>query len=363
MSQLKFIAKKRIHEGWSGDEKYCATAADGTNYFLRIVPEAKSAQWEETFRLQQKAAALGVPMCKPLAIDKVDKDIHVVQTWSHQQDDRAVVPHLADSAQYALGLEAGRILKQIHKIEPPENQPNWEERFNAKIDRTIKRYQQCPIQFEGADKIMDYIHENRYLLADRPQVFQHGDYHIGNMMMEQGKIVVIDFDRYDFGDPWEEFNRIVWSAQVAPIFASGIINGYFNDEVPFTFWKLLALYISHNTLSSIPWAVPFGEQEIQTMLNQAKDVLAWYDDMKNPVPAWYSKGYYLQYLDGIPFKLKAPFNFDFIKQYGTVFKVFDDQDSGNICFGTQKDGERFFVKFAGAPTEAYNGTPEEAIEI
>jgi aminoglycoside phosphotransferase (APT) family kinase protein len=23
------------------------------------------------------------------------------------------------------------------------------------------------------------------------------------------KIVIIDFDRYDFGDPWEEFNRIV----------------------------------------------------------------------------------------------------------------------------------------------------------
>jgi hypothetical protein len=40
-------------------------------------------------------------------------------------------------------------------------------------------------------------------------------------------------------------------------------------------------------LSSIPWAIPFGEGEIRTMLNQAKDVLAWYDGMKNPVPSWY----------------------------------------------------------------------------
>ncbi len=60
--------------------------------------------------------------------------------------------------------------------------------------------------------------------------------------------------------------------------------------------------------------------------------------------------------------MKSPFDFRFISQFGKVFKVFDDQDSGNICFGTEKDSERYFVKFAGVPTEAYNGTSEDAIE-
>lgn len=69
----------------------------------------------------------------------------------------------------------------------------------------------------------------------------------------------------------------------------------------------------------------------------------------------------MQYLDGIPFKLKSTYDFSFLKEYGTVFKVFDDQDSGNICFGTEKDGQRYFVKFAGAPTEQYNGDPLDAI--
>lgn len=44
-----------------------------------------------------------------------------------------------------------------------------------------------------------------------------------------------------------------------------------------------------------------------------------------------------------------------------MFKVYDDQDSGNICFGTEKDGQRYFIKFAGAPTERYNGNPADAI--
>ena len=60
-----------------------------------------------------------------------------------------------------------------------------------------------------------------------------------------------------------------------------------DTAVPMEFWRLLALYISSNMLSSIPWAIPFGEGEIQTMLGQAQDVLAWYDNMKNPVPTWY----------------------------------------------------------------------------
>lgn len=44
-----------------------------------------------------------------------------------------------------------------------------------------------------------------------------------------------------------------------------------------------------------------------------------------------------------------------------MFKVYDDQDSGNICFGTEKDGQRYFVKFAGAPTEQFGGDPADAI--
>lgn len=68
-----------------------------------------------------------------------------------------------------------------------------------------------------------------------------------------------------------------------------------------------------------------------------------------------------QSIDGIPFELKSPFDFNFICQYGRVFKVYDDQDSGNICFGTKKEGKRFFVKFAGAPAKRYGGKPEDAI--
>ncbi len=367
-----------IDKGWSSDKKYRITAANGTKYLLRVTPEDKpksgsgpsfggqgmqNAKQVNLFHIQQKVTALGVPMSRPIACGRCKDGFYSIQTWIEGSDAEETIPGLTDAEQYAYGLEAGRILKTIHSIPAPDTQPQWETRFNAKMDRKIKMYRECPVKFDGAEDIIAYIEANRHLLKGRPQSFQHGDYHVGNMMIEKNRIVIIDFDRFDYGDPWEEFNRITWCAQCSPLFASGMVNGYFDGEVPMEFWRLLALYISSNMLSSIPWAISFGEQEIQTMLKQAGDVLEWYDHMRNPVPTWYFKGYYLQYIDGLPYKMKAPFDFEFIHKYGKVFKVFDDQDSGNICFGVcDTDGSRYFVKFAGAPTESYDGLPEDAVE-
>lgn len=289
MAQLEFVSKEPLDKGWSCDKKYCAVTADGTKYLLRVTSEEKSRNRQDMFRMQQKAASLGVPMCSPVEFGKCEGGVYAVHTWIDGRDAEEVIPLLADSEQYACGLEAGRILQKIHSIPAPEDQPDWEKRFGAKMDSKIRQYRNCPIRFDGAEDMIAYMEANRHLLAGRPQTFQHGDYHIGNMMIENGRLVIIDFDRFDFGDPWEEFNRIVWCAQASPLFASGIVNGYFDGTVPEEFWRLLALYISSNTLSSVPWAVPFGEGEINTMLNQAKDVLNWYDNMRNPVPTWYCK--------------------------------------------------------------------------
>jgi len=44
---------------------------------------------------------------------------------------------------------------------------------------------------------------------------------------------------------------------------------------------------------------------------------------------------------------------DFLRERGTLFARFDQatQDSGNISYGVLSDGQRFFVKTAGAPDE------------
>lgn len=71
---------------------------------------------------------------------------------------------------------------------------------------------------------------------------------------------------------------------------------------------------------------------------------------------------YSQSIDGLPVQLRSPYDFSFLSSYGRAFRVFDQQDSGNLCFGIEWDGAKFLIKYAGAPTVHYNGTPEEAVE-
>lgn len=288
MSRIYINSKTAITKGWSGDKKYCVTSGDGTKYLLRISSIEQQDRKKLTFDMMERVAALGVPMCQSVEFGVCEEGVYSLQSWIDGEDGSDLIPHMPTTEQYIYGLEAGQILNKIHSIPAPAIEEDWEVRFNRKIDRNIKKYNECPIKHENGQAFIDYINANRHLLKGRPQCYQHGDYHIGNMMIDSnGKLHIIDFDRDDYGDPWEEFNRIVWCSQTSPSFATGMVKGYFNNEVPMDFWRLLALYISSNTLSSIPWAIPFGQDEINTMINQANDVLKWYDNMKNPVPTWY----------------------------------------------------------------------------
>jgi len=287
----RIIGRTHIEKGWSGDQKYCAVTAHGHKYLLRISSIDRLERKRREYEKMSEIVKLGIPMCLPVEFGICEEGVYSIHSWIEGKDAEELILSMDEKSQYRYGWDAGRILSKIHTIPAPVDAPNWENRFNGKIDRKIAMYNNCELKYEfGGDLFLKYIAENRHLLAERPQSYQHGDYHIGNMMIDRnGVLTIIDFDRDDYGDPWEEFNRIVWCAQAAPAFASGMVDGYFDGEVPLDFWKLLALYISSNTLSSLPWAIPFGEEEVQVMRKQAAQVLQWYHGMREVVPMWYQK--------------------------------------------------------------------------
>ena len=292
MKITDFTILTPVDKGWSGDKKYCAVTADGTKYLLRISPIERAERKRREFAQMQRVAELGIPMCLPIEFGECDEGVYSLQSFIEGFDAEEYIPTLPEKKQYEYGCKAGQILARIHSIPAPEGVPDWKTRFNAKIDRKIKMYADCPLKYAHGDaEMLDYIAQNRRLLNDRPQSYQHGDYHIGNMMIDRnGVLTIIDFDRDDFGDPWEEFNRIVWCARCSPAFASGRIDGYFDGEVPEEFWQLLALYVCNNCIGSLPWAIPFGEKEIQVMRRQCADILNWYDHFNTVIPSWYQPG-------------------------------------------------------------------------
>jgi aminoglycoside phosphotransferase (APT) family kinase protein len=290
-----FIKIEPINKGWSNDKKYYIETVNAEKLLLRISDISEYDKKKAEFEAVKLVEKQGIPMTQPIEFGVCNdgKSTYSLLSWAEGEDAEAAIPKLSQKEQYELGIKAGELLKKIHSIPAPEGQEPWGQRFNKKVDYKIEKYKECDLKFFGDKKVLNYIEQNRHLLENRPQCFQHGDYHLGNMVVgSNGKLSVIDFNRFDYGDPWEEFNRIVWCAENSKYFATGRINGYFANDVPEEFFRLLALYISSNTLSSIYWAIPFGQGEVNTMMKQANNVLYWYEDMTNFVPKWYKECYH-----------------------------------------------------------------------
>lgn len=263
--------------GWSPDRKYRAESADGSRYFLRIAAPERAERMERVFRLQTQAAALALPIALPLECGPCPEGFYTIETWIEGEDARSAIPRRTEEQLYDDGLRAGRILRALHTIPAPADCPPWGPRFRAKLDQRLEDYRACPLKYEGDELLLRVVDEDRGLTAERPQCFRHGDYHAGNFRYRDGQLSVIDFDRCSFGDPWEEFKKILWTVEASPALARGVTDGYFDGRVPEEFWRLLRFYICYGQLGSLPWAIPFGEGEIRVMREQTRQVLRWYE--------------------------------------------------------------------------------------
>ena len=282
------VSREPIDRGWSADRKYRAVDADGNAYFLRISPMGQYGNRKLQFSHMQQVRDLGVRVCAPVELGTCPEGCYQLLGWINGRDAEAVLPELTGAQRYALGLESGRMLRTIHSLPMPFASEPWSVRYGRKLDAKLALYENSPLKYEKGHLFLKLVRRERHLVQDRPTVWHHGDYHCGNLMLDsQLRTWVIDFDREDIGDPWYEFNRIIWDVRVGAEYACGMLDGYFGGEVPEEFWRLLRLYLCQNMISSLPWAVGFGEEEIRIARENAARVLDWYDDLKEVVPSWY----------------------------------------------------------------------------
>ncbi len=286
---------EEVKKGWSLEKKFKITLESGESQLLRIVDREQTERKQREFKLLSDLKPLNIWMSTPLetGICNEGKSVYTIFTWLEGQDAEILLPYYSTEEQYALGIKAGKILKKLHSHSAPRDQKSWEKRYNNKIDIKIRAYQECGIALKGDQYYLDYIDQQRELLNDRPQSFQHGDYHIGNMILNDKKeLGIIDFNRFNFGDPWEEFNRMTYSAEVSREFATGLINGYFDGKVATKFFKLMKLYIAVNQISALPWALKYGITDVKRMKDLSRKTLESYNNFSEDIPKWYKSEVY-----------------------------------------------------------------------
>lgn len=290
-SHYHLTLDQEISCGWSADKKYLVKDPGGEKFLLRVSHASEKYPYkQQEFLALKMLEKYDLPLPKPISLTyyKDNEATCMLLPWVPGEALGDRLSKLSPMDQYRLGITAGKILRQLHTIPAPDNIAQWEERFTKKIDRRLKEYTSCSFCLPFSTEILTYITANRHLIHNRPQYFQHGDYHVGNMVLDKnGTLGIIDFDRADYGDPWEEFNRITWCAAASKYFAAGRIDGYFNGDIPKNFWKLCLLYICSDMTGAAAAAVSLGEKETAVVAQTVRDVFSWFEDLDNPIPNWY----------------------------------------------------------------------------
>jgi len=279
-----------LSKGWSPDKKYTVKTKAGETLLLRIADSEVFEQKKKEYEIICKYAALGFEMSKPLAFGLCNNKEHtyMLLTWVEGEDLEAALPKLSEEEQYQLGRSAGFILRQIHSI-PVETCDMPEQTKKEKKLLQLGRYEDSAVRIANDETAIQYVKDNIDKLWLEPPVYMHGDFHPGNLILTPGKnLGVIDFNRWEVGDPYEEFYKLEsFGVEVSVPYCIGQIDAYFNDEVPMQFWETLAVYVAHASLFSIKWAEKFGQEEIDGMVRRCLAAMEHYDGFTKVVPSWY----------------------------------------------------------------------------
>jgi len=294
----RWEAVEGISKGWSTDCKYLVKTADSVLFLLRISDGKKYAAKKREYEMIRKYSKLGFPMSMPVdfGICNGGENVYMLLTWVWGRDLEEVLSGLPEQEQYELGREAGRILKKIHSVEVAAcDQPK--ETKKAKKLSQLSRYEESQVRIDGDETAIKYVRENIDRIWKTKPVYLHGDYHPGNLIYQNdGSIGVIDFNRWEVGDPYEEFYKLEsFGIEQSIPYCVGQIDAYFDDNIPEDFWAVNAIYVAHASLSSIKWAEKFGQKDVDAMVKRCRRAFDDYDDFKVCVPRWYADYHKLQF--------------------------------------------------------------------
>ena len=283
-----FTKVEKMTTGWSKDTKYHIYTNHNIEYILRTSDISLYEKKKQQFEYLKELEKLNLPIPKPISFGILnDQEIYILLTYIDGSPAEDYVKTLSQEEAYKLGYEAGEVLRKIHSINLTKPLITWEEAYLSKIERKIKFVKESPIEYKEKDFLIKYINNHLHLVKNRPYTFCHGDYHLGNMVVNAGKIYIIDFDKSGPADPYDEFKPFIWNTRINIYFENGLIDGYFNNNVPSAFFKVLALYIAESQISHLPWALTFGEKEVEIGFENLNIILNDYDNFDLIIPKWY----------------------------------------------------------------------------
>ncbi|MGD8192205.1 aminoglycoside phosphotransferase family protein [Brevibacillus ginsengisoli] len=300
----KLRAMKRMEpldKGFSTDKKYLIELKDGTTYLLRTASLDQLNRKKEEFGVLQTLQQYEVRTSEPIEVGAWGELglCYCLLSYIEGYEASERLPHYLDKEQYLIGVEAGRELKKMHCYEAPQTADSWYPRVIEKHKRYVAAYQTIGIHIPRADDVVRFVEENEAWLTNRPNRFQHDDFHLGNIIVKDRKYAgMIDVNRFDWGDPLHDFYKLaLFSREVSVPFCLGQLNGYFGEEgIPENFWRLYSVYVAMSIFSAVVWSYRFTPELVDEMLGRVKQILEDHQYFEEVIPRWYCESDHLSYI-------------------------------------------------------------------
>ena len=264
------------------EKKFYIETTQGEKWLLRITPMNEYKWVKNSVREYEYIATVGANVSRQVSEGFLREKtlVYHLWTWIDGEDIMTALPRMSPAEQFALGVKCGEVARKIHTLPPLDDpEPWWVRKKREEVQEKIESYAEKPNnRTRGEDLLIGYLQENIGLLDNRPETFIHGNWNTSNLMLSpDGQIWVIDFG-ITCGDPWCEFWEVSGDANEMPQYYTGLIKSYFGGEPPTEYFSLFAFYVA---MSYLEWGY------------DPKNVLNWFDNMRNPVPNWYLKDFTL----------------------------------------------------------------------
>lgn len=281
-----------LDKGCSDDKKFVLWEKGEPRYVLRL-SEANQYERRETeldimSRLRRREVLCPEPHGSGITQD--GQVCYTIVSYIVGEDATDALPLLDENKQYELGVLAGRQLRTIHEIHHPDPDFDWPARRRAKYRSRVEEARQFNLTFHRQADIESYIEKSLGLLDMAPIRFQHDDFHPGNLILNEGKFAgVIDFNRFDWGDPIEDFYKVPWfTTETSVPFAIGQIEGYLSRGPIEDFWKRYNFLVALNLHSSIVYAYKGGWQNgVMHWKSEMVRIIEAHDFETSGPPRWF----------------------------------------------------------------------------
>ncbi|WP_430748747.1 aminoglycoside phosphotransferase family protein [Bacillus cereus] len=282
---------EEISKGFSPDKKYIITNANNEKYLFRTGDIKEYERKKIEFQILNEMVKRNVQAQRPIEIGILEEEgvCYSIFSYLEGEDAKKLLPTYSPKEQYDIGIEAGKDLAKMHTYEAPNNILPWYERAMKKYSKYVETYKTCGINIKNDDKIIKFIEENEIYLKNRPNRFQHDDFHLENIIVRDARYVgVVDFNGYDWGDPIHDFVKIaLFARDISSPYSIGQIEGYFNGRIPEEFWNLYAVYVGMTVFSSVVWTLLAAPHMLDDMLERLTIVLEDHNNFELSKPIWF----------------------------------------------------------------------------